>query len=561
MTELELEQRDTPAVWVTAIAVGGVPVDLGRVFASLSVRHGRDDVDGPIQASTAALVLRRIDRSELDLYEVGLDLWIDSTFTAATGRPLFVGVITDATIVDDDPDEPRLELIATGPLAIAGRRSVGGQQWPAEAWAARAARILAEAGLAGDVVAPSRDVQIAATKPTDPETGYFETMSALDALDRSRQDVGATAYDEGGRIVVQAFDARRDLNLPGNVFTDPGFEAGVAGWVGEGNATVEHDLTVSQTGAGSLKVTPTVDDTYSRAMLPAPNEIPFVEGHRLSFSVWLRPSPGLVGKGCAVYFDKAWGSPREALDPRAGVIHTLAAGWQEVTLAETVVPAGALGMQINIGSDGAGFGWTTADSLWIDDVSIVDLDAEPTALPVDPAVVFYSPAWSKTLDVANRIVLGYGYGDGSVTVDDGVSQGLFGVRWTGLFESGLADQATAHDRALSWLERVAYPRWKLPSVSLLAPLDLSIGRMLELSALPASAPFSSWNPVVEGWTDNIDRDLWTQTVVLSDPVLSGLGLAWADVPPPITWATVDPACAWRDAYVLSNLEGSATYAR
>jgi hypothetical protein len=387
--ELELEERATPAVWVVSIEVAGVPVDLDRVFSSLSVRHGRDDIDGPIQATTATLILREIDRGELDRFEPGFDVLIESTFTATNGRPLFLGVITDATLVDEDPDEPRLELIATGPLAIAGRRSVAGHAWPAEPWAARAARILTEAELAGVVQAPVPDVAIAATVPTDPETGYFETMSALDALELSRQDVGATVFDDAGRIVVQAFDARREL-----------------------------------------------------------------------FPV----------------------------------------------------------------------------------------------LTVDPALVLYAPAWSKTLDVANRIVLGFGYGAGTVTVDDPVSQDTFGIRWTGLFDSGLADQPTAHDRALTWLDRVSWPRWKLPNVVLLEPLDLSIGQMLELSELPPAAPFPSWAPVVEGWTDSIDGDAWTQSVVVSDPVLSGLGLAWEDVTPTLQWQGVDPACAWRDAYILSNLE-------
>ena len=390
--ELELAERATPAVWVTAITVGDVPVDLDRVFSSLSVRHGRDDVDGPIQATTATLVLRRITRGELPDFEVGLELRIESTFTAASGRPMFEGVITDATLSDDDPDEPRLELIATGPLAIAGRRSVAGHAWPAEPWKARVERILAEAGLAGTVTAASPDVPIAATVPDDPEAGTFASMSALDALELARQDVGATAFDEAGQVVVQAFEGRRDLF--------------------------------------------------------------------------------------------------------------------------------------------------------------------PT-LTVDPSLVFYSPPWSKTLDVANRIVLGYGYGAGTVSVDDPVSQARFGIRWTGLFDSGLADQGTAQSRALEWLDRVAYPRWKLPAVSLLEPLDLNIGQMIELSRLPASAPYPSWSPVVEGWTDTVEGDLWTQSVVVSDPVLSGLALAWQDVTATLLWQDVDPACLWRDAFLLSNLEGSA----
>jgi len=385
MIELEAEPRASNSI--AAIKVGGVDVDLDRVLASLSIRHGRDDVDGPIQASTATLSLRNLDRSELDVWEVGRELRIDD----ANNPPLFAGVVSDRAIADDDPREWRLNVIATGGLAVAGRRSVGGHAWPAEAWGARVTRIMTEAGLASrlTVQAPSPDYPIAATVPTDPDTGYFESYAALDALDLARADIGATVFDDGDRIMIQAFDARRDLY---------------------------------------------------------------------------------------------------------------------------------------------------------------------PVLPLDPAVVLYSPPWGQTLDVANRIVLGYGYGAGTITVDDPVSQTMFGVRWTGLFDSGLADSATATDRARAWLERVAYPRWKLPGLTLLDPADLHIGQMLELTELPPSAPFATWNPVVEGWEDVIEGPHWNQNVVLSDPVLSGLGLAWDELPATLLWSGVDPSCLWRDAYYLGNLE-------
>jgi hypothetical protein len=388
MSELELELDVEPRApaYIGEVLVGGVPVDLEAVLASVTIRHGRDDVDGPIQSSTATLRLRNLLRSELEAWAPGGELVVK----AVAGELLFTGELSDASLTHDDPElDAILEVIAVSTLAAAGDRPVRGHAWPAEPWAARVQRILGEAELVGVVQAPAVDVPIAATKPDDPETGAYSSSSALDALDLVRQDVGATAFDApDGSLVVQAFDARKGL-----------------------------------------------------------------------------------------------------FDP----------------------------------------------------------------LTLDPAIVLFAPAWSQTLDVANRVVLGYGYGDGSVTVDDPVSQDRFGVHWTGLFETGLADAATAQSRAALWVDRVSFPRWKLPGVTLLEPQPLAIGQLVQLEALPDSAPFPAYGAVVEGWTDVIEGPDWTQEVVLSDPIFSGMALSWAELPVDLTWLEVDPACAWREAYLLDNL--------
>jgi hypothetical protein len=396
LSELELEPQAAPA-YIGAVVLNGVEQDLDRVLASVSIRHGRDDIDGPIQSSTATLRLRGLRRLELDSWTVGGELVVSDT----DGDAIFTGRLSDASLTDDDPRvEARLEVIAASSLAAAGRRPVGGHAWPAEAWGDRMARILAEAELAGVVQAPSPDVPLAATIPSNPETGYFETVDALAALEADRQAVGATAFDRGdGSVVVQAFDARGGLYPP---------------------------------------------------------------------------------------------------------------------------------------------------------------------LELDPALVLYAPAWAQSLDVANRIVLGYGYGAGSVTVDDPVSQAQpWGVRWTGLFETGLADEQTARERALVWLNRITAPRWRLPGLTLLERHPLEVGLVLELLNLPPTAPLGSWTPIVEGWTDTVEGPDWTQDVILSDPIYSGLALPWQDLPPELLWSLVDPACAWADADVLDNLipEGARRHAR
>lgn len=379
---------DGAPAYIGAVRIDGVPADLERVLASVSIRHGRDDVDGPIQASTATLRLRRLSRTELKAWEVGGVLEVEDV----DGELLFTGRLSDAELVVEDPRaDPVLSVIAASTLAAAGRRSVGGHAWPAEPWGARMARILDEAGLVGVVQAPSPDVPLAATKP-DEATGNFASTDALTALEETRDFVGATIYEQGdGSLVVQAFGSRGD-----------------------------------------------------------------------------RPP-----------------------------------------------------------------------------------------LTLDPAVVLYAPTWSQTLDVVNRVVLGYGYGDGTVTVDDAASQERYGVRWTGLFDSGLADAATARARAQLWVDRLSSPYWKLPGLTLLEPARLEVGLVLELGELPPSAPVSAWTPIVEGWTDVIEGPDWTQELVLSDPMLSGLALPWQDLPPDLLWQTVEPAARWTDAFTLGNLVGGA----
>jgi len=178
-------------------------------------------------------------------------------------------------------------------------------------------------------------------------------------------------------------------------------------------------------------------------------------------------------------------------------------------------------------------------------------------LTLDPAIVLYSPEWEMTLDVKNRIVLGWGYGadagGGSVTVNDPDSQTRYGLRWTGEFTTGLADATTAGHQALEKLDRLAWPRWSLGAVTVLEPQALAIGQLVQLTELPAAAPFASWNAVVEGWVDTIEGPDWTQDLVLADPQDSGLALPWLDVPASLLWQDVAPACRWSDAYNLGNL--------
>jgi len=116
MSELALEPR-APA-WVASVTVDGAAIELDDVLASVSVRHGRDDVDGQAQASTATLTFRNVTPAILPTFEPGLELEV----VATSGRSLFVGVITDETLLDD--------AVRLAARAGAGETAVTLEIWP-----------------------------------------------------------------------------------------------------------------------------------------------------------------------------------------------------------------------------------------------------------------------------------------------------------------------------------------------------------------------------------------------------------------------------------------------
>jgi len=217
MTELELleddvEWRDLPPnPWIDSIYLDNKPVDLSNVVASVTIRHGRDDPDGPIQASTANVQLEGISRDAYSDFEVGHVLTIYGR--PAEFRYLFQGRLSDGSITDDGVSStPIVSLIAAGILADLGSVNIGGHAWPAEPWRSRILRIATEVSNFFVINPPSPDVPIAATKPTDPEAGTYASVDALTALEDARNDVGATVFDDGnGTIHVQAFEARAGL--------------------------------------------------------------------------------------------------------------------------------------------------------------------------------------------------------------------------------------------------------------------------------------------------------------------------------------------------------------
>jgi hypothetical protein len=175
------------------------------------------------------------------------------------------------------------------------------------------------------------------------------------------------------------------------------------------------------------------------------------------------------------------------------------------------------------------------------------------ATQLDPADVLYAPIWTEQLPRGNIVTVRY-TGDQSeaVTLRDDVSVGLYGER-PETIDTAFVSGTDATTRANSRLGRGAYAHWNIPQTPLVRGLDLEIGSAVILDDMPDSSPSAPWNPLLEGWTDEITGDEWRMTLALSDPLLSGLTLVWSDTPADVLWSTVDPATDWTEALTLEDL--------
>jgi hypothetical protein len=176
-------------------------------------------------------------------------------------------------------------------------------------------------------------------------------------------------------------------------------------------------------------------------------------------------------------------------------------------------------------------------------------------IELDPARVAYVPAWHQTLEVTNDVTVQYGNDQAvaSVRATDVASMNEYGPRATAIEQTRLSTQADALTRARVSLSRSAYPRWGMPAAPVLSPLFLAVGDRVQVSELPPSSPYPTWAPLLEGWTDRIDGPDWTIDLSLSDPILSGLALTWADLAaaPALPWtAATGP---WWEAVSLDAI--------
>lgn len=183
---------------IERVAIDGVDVALGDVFAAVTIRHGRGSVDDGPLGSTATLSLVNVDRAFTSSFRVGRELAIDTTGAV----PRFRGRITDATLVPDD--SPTLSVVAISTLARISGRPVGAVAWPSETWSDRVERAFLEADADALLV-----LEVGGTNPTlaardAEETNLGELLAAL------AQTVPAAIADlPSGDVLVQAIDTRQ----------------------------------------------------------------------------------------------------------------------------------------------------------------------------------------------------------------------------------------------------------------------------------------------------------------------------------------------------------------
>lgn len=204
---------------IERVLLAGADVDLATVFASVTIRHGRESPDeGPL-ASTATLSLVGVTRDLVAGFRVGdpLDVLL------ADDEPRFRGRITDASLTDG-----ALAILAVSSLSWLSRRKVGTVDYPAEPWSDRIVRVFREAG------ALTRWMDLQGTwagtsgatwsHPVDPDALTLEVgvndpeLAARPAKETTLgQYLGELAQDEpaaianlaDGSILVQALTARR----------------------------------------------------------------------------------------------------------------------------------------------------------------------------------------------------------------------------------------------------------------------------------------------------------------------------------------------------------------
>jgi len=207
-------------------------------------------------------------------------------------------------------------------------------------------------------------------------------------------------------------------------------------------------------------------------------------------------------------------------------------------------------------SAGAAICDTPDGTIWIQPLAARQpITSDPAPLEIPPDRVAYAPAWQEILDVVNVVAVAYGPEEDSHTQtsrnEDSVD--AYGER-TSDVGGTLATEADAGTRGAELVGRRGYPRWVMPGCDVLGVFTPRIGEAVLIASLPAPSPVGSqWGPVVEGWVDQMDGPDWTTSLVLSDPVASGVSLAWMELPPTLIWNELDPAARWEDAYSLDRI--------
>lgn len=184
-------------------------VDMSCLVDQVTIRHGREDTTEQPSASSATIdVSLDTDVDELpEVLEVGAVITVTTELAGSTSTR-FAGRITDISLGwadagEDTPDQPELQVIATGVLAELGRRVVGDTPWPQQLDGARVAAVMAAAGIDLDpLYSDPGTVQVLARD--------VDSQPALEVAQATAGDAGGLVWStRAGQVRYADADHRR----------------------------------------------------------------------------------------------------------------------------------------------------------------------------------------------------------------------------------------------------------------------------------------------------------------------------------------------------------------
>jgi hypothetical protein len=173
---------------------------------------------------------------------------------------------------------------------------------------------------------------------------------------------------------------------------------------------------------------------------------------------------------------------------------------------------------------------------------------------VSSSATIFAPEWRQDTQVINDVTVVWS--SGNVYGTDARSISAYGTRELSV-TTILDVQADATTLASSLLARSKRPRWQLVNVGTITTSDSTIepGQPVTISNLPAGSPAAKAYGVVEGYENRYYRGDHTVSYFISDPVQSGIALAWEDIPASTAyqWQDALAGVVWDDAITLSDL--------
>jgi hypothetical protein len=200
------------------VQIGTHIIPLTDALAEITIRHGRETpTDGPT-ASTCTLILTG---SWPEQIRVGDALALD----LEDGTPRFRGTVTDMALEWVDL-VGELTIQGAGNVAIVSRAFCGAGDYPAEAWDARVARVMQDAGWSDYVIDTPLPAYQMAARAADQTT----VNAQLDEL--AATGAAAICDEPSGTILFQALEARQpQASDPPPLDLAPDDVAFAPGWV------------------------------------------------------------------------------------------------------------------------------------------------------------------------------------------------------------------------------------------------------------------------------------------------------------------------------------------